>query len=239
MQSKPVSDAAEVATRTRAETGLNPILEAALMAGRVVIDDRTTSITMSPPNRLVAPLTSRSGEMAASKVNLNALLRVPCWIRVWVAGLISYQRTWEPAPPKTACWVHSAVTPPWAGSTAETAWVLRASRVSSASAVPGWGAEAGTWKALTGTEVPVAGIVAAPVADFVTVNTVRKVAPPDGMLAGRATAHPAELVSVWLAGTGVNAAVPSAFFSVPEIPAVNVPGAGQAVPDGGLVSQAI
>src|SRR6266699_1663243 len=214
MQSKPVSEAAEVATRTRAETGLNPILDAALMAGRVVIDDRTTSITMSPPNRLVAPLTRRSGEMAPSKVKTDALLTVPCWIRVWVAGLISYQRTWAPAPPKTACWVHSAVTPPCTGSTAVTAWVLRASRVSSKSAVPGWGAAAGTWKALTGTEVPVAGITAAPVADLVTVNTVRKVAPPDGMPAGRATAQPVELVSVWFATTEVYTAVPSAFFNV-------------------------
>src|SRR6266581_324238 len=239
MQSKPVSAAPEAAIWLREETGFGPILDATLMAGRVAVDDRTTAITMSPPNMLVAPLTRRSGEMAASKVKLDALVRVPCWISEWVAGLISYQRTWEPAPPKTVCWVQSAVTPPCAGSTAETAWVLRASRVSSLSVVPGWGAEAGTWKALTGTEVPVAGIVAVPAEDFVTLNTVREVAPPDGMLAGRATAHPAELVSVWLAGTGVNAAVPSAFFSVPEIPAVNVPGAGQAVPDGGLVSQAI
>jgi hypothetical protein len=145
MQSKPVSDAAEVVMVLRAETGFGPILDAALMAGRVVIDDRTTLIAMSPPNRLVAPLTSRSGEMAASKVKRDELVRVPCWIRAWAAGLISYQRTWEPAPPKTACWVHSAVAPPWAGSTAETAWVLRASRVSSTSAVPGWVAEAGTW----------------------------------------------------------------------------------------------
>jgi len=59
------------------------------------------------------------------------------------------------------------------------------------------------------------------------------------MLAGRATAHPVELVSVWLAGTGVNAAAPSAFFSMPETPALNVLGAGQAVPGGGLLSQAI
>src|SRR5947207_3087045 len=239
MQSKPVSDAAEAATRMRAETGFGPILDAALMAGRVVIDDRTRSITMSPPNMLVVPLTRRSGEMAASKVKTDELVRVPCWIRAWVAGLISYQRTWEPAPPKTACWVHSAVTPPCTGSTAETAWVLRASRVSSVSAVPGWVTEAGTRKALTGTEVPVTGITAAPVADLVTVNTVRKVAPPGGMLAGRATAHPAGLVSVWLAGTGVNAAVPSAFFSAPVSPTVSVPGAGQAVPAGGLVIQAM
>src|SRR6266705_4561883 len=239
MQSKPVSAAAEAAIWLREETGFVPILDATLMAGRVAGDDRTTSITMSPPNMPVAPLTRRSGEMAASKVKLDALVRVPCWISEWVAGLISYQRTWEPAPPKTVCWVQSAVTPPCAGSTAETAWVLRASRVSSLSVVPGWGAEAGTWKALTGTEVPVAGIVAAPVADFVTVNTVRKVAPPEGMLAGRATAHPVELVSVWLAGTGVNAAVPLAFFSVPLRPTVSVPGAGQADPGGGLLIQAM
>src|SRR6266567_3269410 len=239
MQSKPVSAAPEAAIWLREETGFGPILDAALMAGRVVSDDWTTSITMSPPNMLVAPLTRRSGDTAPSKMKLDALVRVPCWISEWVAGLISYQRTWEPAPPKTVCWVQSAVTPPCAGSTAETAWVLRASRVSSLSVVPGWGAEAGTWKALTGTEVPVAGIVAVPAVDFVTLNTVREVAPPDGMLAGRATAHPVELVSVWLAGTGVNAAVPLAFFSVPETPALNVLGAGQAVPDGGLLSQAI
>jgi hypothetical protein len=52
------------------------------------------------------------------------------------------------------------------------------------------------------------GMVAAPVADLVTLNSVRKVAPPEGMLAGLATAHPVEVVSVWLAGTGVNAGVP-------------------------------
>src|SRR6266536_3374757 len=196
MQSKPVSAAPEVATSLRADTRFDPILDATLMAGRVVVEDWTASITMSPPNWRVVPLTRRSGEMAASKVKLDALVRVPCWISEWVAGLISYQRTWEPAPPKTVCWVQSAVTPPCAGSTAETAWVLRASRVSSLSVVPGWGAEAGTWKALTGTEVPVAG-------------------------------------------TGVNAAEPLAFFSVPETPAVNVLGAGQAGPAGGLVSQAM
>src|SRR5437763_467896 len=190
MQSNPVSAAAEVAIVLSEEIAPDPILDATLIAGRVVADDWTTSITASPPNSFVVPLTRRSGDIAPSKVKSDELLIVPFWIREWAAGLISYQRTWEPAPPKTACWVHSAVTPPCAGSTASTAWVLRASRVSSTSAVPGWGAEAGTRKALTGTEVPVTGIVAAPVADLVTVNTVRKVAPPDGMEAGRATAHP-------------------------------------------------
>src|SRR6266536_2768866 len=187
MQSKPVSAAPEVATSLRADTRFDPILDATLMAGRVVVEDWTASITMSPPNWRVVPLARRSGEMAASKVKLDELVSVPCWIRARVAGLISYQRTWEPAPPKTACWVHSAVTPPCEGSTAETAWVLRASRVSSLSEVPGWGAEAGTLNALTGTEVPVAGIVAVPVEDLVTLNTVRNVAPLDGMQAGRAT----------------------------------------------------
>src|SRR6266567_2223605 len=82
-------------------------------------------------------------------------------------------------------------------------------------------------------------MVAVPVADLVTLNRVRKVAPPEGMLDGLATAHPVELVSVWLAGTGVNARVPLAFFSVPLIPVLNVLGAGQLDPDGGLVNQKI
>src|SRR6266571_9047959 len=80
-------------------------------------------------------------------------------------------------------------------------------------------------------------MVAVPVADLVTLNRVRKVAPPEGMLAGLATAHPVELVSVWLAGTGVNAGVPLAFFSVPLSPVLNVLAAGQVEPDGGLVTQ--
>src|SRR6266851_5233214 len=80
-------------------------------------------------------------------------------------------------------------------------------------------------------------MVAVPVADLVTLNRVRNLAPLAGMLIGLATAHPVELVSVWLAGTGVNAGVPPAFFSVPVIPVLNVLGAGQVDPDGGLVTQ--
>src|SRR5215472_1979444 len=188
MQSKPVSAAVEVASVVRGEIAPAPILDATLSAGRVVADDWTTPITMSPPNMLEAPLTRRSDDTAPSKVNSDALVMVPFWIRVWVAGLISYHRSWEPAPPNTACWVHSAVTPPWAGSVAKTAWVLRASRVSSRLEVPFCGAAAGILNALTGTEDPVAGITAVPLADLVTLNTVRKVAPAAGMLAGRATA---------------------------------------------------
>src|SRR5260221_2326666 len=82
-------------------------------------------------------------------------------------------------------------------------------------------------------------MVAVPVADLVTLNRVRNLAPPEGMLIGLATAHPVEPVSVWLAGTGVNAGVPLAFFSVPVAPALNVFAAGQADPDGGLVTQAM
>src|SRR5260370_7599256 len=77
MQSKPVSEAAEVAMVLRAETGFGPILDAALTAGRVVIDDRTTSITMSPPNRLVAPLTRRSGGMARRRGTAPPWSRCP------------------------------------------------------------------------------------------------------------------------------------------------------------------
>src|SRR5262249_61437864 len=76
---------------------------------------------LPPPNFLLAPLIRRSGDIAPLNVNRDGLLMVPFWIREWVAGLISYQRTWAPAPPKTVCWVHNAVTDPCLGSTADTA----------------------------------------------------------------------------------------------------------------------
>jgi hypothetical protein len=76
-------------------------------------------------------------------------------------------------------------------------------------------------------------MVAVPVEDLVIVNSVRKVAPPAGIFAGMATARPVDLLSVWLPGTGVNAAVPSAFLRLAVIPNLNVFGAGQLVPAGG------
>src|SRR5690349_11770524 len=112
MQSKPVSAAADVAIVVRGEIAPEPTLDATLMTGKAADDDWTTLMAMSPPNSLVLPLTRRSGDTAPSKVNSDELVTVPLWIRLCVAGLISYQRTWEPAPPKTACWVHRAVTPP-------------------------------------------------------------------------------------------------------------------------------
>src|SRR6266436_6025232 len=121
MQSKPVSAAADVETSLRAETAFAPILDATLMAARADADDWLTEITMSPPNFLLVPLTRRSGDIAPLNVYRDELVMVPCWITKWVAGLISYQRTWAPAPPKTVCWVHSAVTDRCAGSTADTA----------------------------------------------------------------------------------------------------------------------
>src|SRR6266851_2003216 len=144
MQSKPVSAAVEVATSVRAEMAFAPFLDATMIAGRADADDWLTLITMAPPNFLLVPLTRRSGDMAPLNVYRDKLLMVPCWISECFAGLISYQRTWAPGPPKTVCWVHSAVTDPCEGSTADSAWVGRVSRVSSLNEVPGWGAEAGT-----------------------------------------------------------------------------------------------
>src|SRR5262249_49746955 len=129
MQSKPASAAAEVAMVVRDEIAPDPILDATSMAGNADAEDWTTSMTMSPPNSLLEPLTRRSGDTAPSKMKLDGLLMVPFWIRLWVAGLISYQRTWEPTPPRTACWVHRAAAPPRAGAMASPAWGLRASRV--------------------------------------------------------------------------------------------------------------
>src|SRR5258708_4056972 len=80
-------------------------------------------------------------------------------------------------------------------------------------------------------------MTAAPVLDLVTLNRVRKVAPPEGMLPGLATAQPVELLSVWLAGTGVNAGVPLAFLSGFVFPNLKVFTAGQVDPDGGLLTQ--
>src|SRR6266702_669053 len=97
-----------------------------------------------PVSAALEAATSLRAEMAFAplldatlNVNRDELLMVPFWIREWVAGLISYQRTWAPAPPKTVCWVHSAVTDPCAGSMADTACVRRVSRVSSLNEVPG------------------------------------------------------------------------------------------------------
>src|SRR5215813_1996950 len=121
MQSKPLSAAAETATSLRAEMAFAPILDATLIAGSTAEDDWLTLITMSPPNFLLVPLIRRSGDIAPLNVNSDELVMVPFWIREWVAGLISYQRTWAPAPPKTVCWVHTPVADACAGSTADTA----------------------------------------------------------------------------------------------------------------------
>src|SRR5258708_7486680 len=78
-------------------------------------------------------------------------------------------------------------------------------------------------------------MVAVPLADLVTLNRVRKVAPLAGMLTGLAIAHPVELVSVWFAGTGVNAGDPLAFFSALVIPCLGN-AAGQDDPARGLAT---
>src|SRR5258706_11574297 len=80
-------------------------------------------------------------------------------------------------------------------------------------------------------------MVAVPVADLVTLNRVRKVAPLAGMLTGLAIAHPVELPSVWFAGTGVNAGDPLAFLSAPVIPCLGNVVVGQDDPAGGLATQ--
>ncbi len=63
----------------------------------------------------------------------------------WGVGLISYHRTWAPAPPSTA-WATHTVVALATGSKPETAWVIRPSSVSSVSSVFTeffWGAFAG------------------------------------------------------------------------------------------------
>src|SRR4051794_25600605 len=98
---------------------------------------------MFPPNAVVAPLTTRSGEIAALNAKVDAGETTPVWSTVPAAGLISYQRTRAPAPPFTVCCVQRPTTEPRVGSTAETAWVMRASLVSISCETPGCGAFAG------------------------------------------------------------------------------------------------
>src|SRR3712207_7804031 len=52
-----------------------------------------------------------------------------------------------------------------------------------------------------------------------------------------ATTKPSSLVSIWLAGTGVPACLPSASFRSVSVSTVNLPRFGQPLPAGGLVME--
>ena len=70
-------------------------------AGSLSGDGLLNVSTIEPPNRLTAPLTSRSGEMAPSNTHSVGLTTIPDWNRLSVAGSSSNQRIADPAPAAT------------------------------------------------------------------------------------------------------------------------------------------
>src|SRR4051794_11371020 len=189
---------------------------------------------MSLPNACVEPFDTRFGEMPPLNRKSVELAVVPCWKIVSAAGSISYHRTAEPAPPAIVCCVHNATRPPVprAGSIADTACVLRPSSVLITELVCDCGALGGIEKVGTLRSVPVVWKFGVPFAFFVTLNSESV---EDGFLPSTATTQPVLEPSVWLAGTGVNAWVPSLLWIPAARAAMNVLASGQVDPDAGLL----
>ena len=107
-------------------------------ASKIVLDTGKVPLTAKSAldvedakgNAAVVPLFARSGEIAPFQTNSDPLLTAPDCNRVPAPGSISYQRSCVPAPPKTACAVHTAMVFPRPGSTAATAASKRPSSVS-------------------------------------------------------------------------------------------------------------
>src|SRR5512132_2731809 len=102
-----------------------------LMAGNVLAGDVLTDIAMLSPHDPLVPVLARSGEIAPFQTKSEVLVADPDCKREPAAGLISYQRSSVPAPPKTAWAVQRPIWPPWPGSVAATAASKRPSSVSS------------------------------------------------------------------------------------------------------------
>src|SRR5205085_11548546 len=84
-----------------------PFFHTNLIAGYVVDEDVLTLMAMLSPNAAELPSLARSGETAPFHTYSEEFDDAPCWKSEAVAGFISYQRSWDPAPPNTACAVHS------------------------------------------------------------------------------------------------------------------------------------
>src|SRR5436309_8546666 len=111
MQPKSFSDAGEDLTRTGADCAPAPIFETILIDGWTLDELALKLIAMSLPNAFVPLLTIRLGEIPPLKKNSDVLVAFPCWNSLSANGSISYQRTSEPAPPATVCWVQMATRP--------------------------------------------------------------------------------------------------------------------------------
>src|SRR5213593_4619029 len=110
-----------------------PTFDTVCMAGNAVEPDVLTESTMLSPWAHRTRVQARSLETPGSNTYRLASDTVPDWNRLGCltgCGLISYQLTWAPAPPRTLWATHTAVLLLWPGSIPETAWVIRPSRVS-------------------------------------------------------------------------------------------------------------
>src|SRR5262245_41811737 len=173
---------------------------------------------------------ARSLEMPEFKTHRLALDTLPDWIIVGFftgSGLISYQLTCDPAPPTTAWDTHTPSLLPCAGSIPETACVIRPSSESMVSVVPICGASAGGWNAPTVMSTPVVlncgtlGLLG------LGRNACTLIFMPVPQMSGHSMSdsvmtNPTELVSVWMAGTGVKPMVPSPLRRSVNLPVVKV-----------------
>jgi hypothetical protein len=119
---------------TRADWAAAPSFDTCRTAGNEVGPEVVNPSTMFCPNAPVDVVLLRSGEMAPLNTWNEELVTLPLCSTTRVAGLISYQRTSERAAGEVfvACWVQSPTVPAARdGSIADTAWVGRASSVSS------------------------------------------------------------------------------------------------------------
>src|SRR5439155_9950341 len=99
---------------TNADWVFAPTLDTICTAGKACDEEVDTPMTMLLPNLAPLLLTTRSGEMPPLNTNRFGSVAAPLWKRAAFATSISYQRSCDPAPPNTACDVHSAVAPPCA-----------------------------------------------------------------------------------------------------------------------------
>src|SRR5215211_1177832 len=190
-------------------------------------------MTIPSPNCPDAPLTARSGEIAALKLYVEGLVTSPDWNVPLPERLSSYQRTSAPAPPATVCCVQSACFPPCDGSIADTACVTRPSSVSRRSALPFCGASAGTSYVGTLRLDPGFWMLALPSGFLESLNSVNEL---DGRAFGVAIIQPASAVSTELTGTAVKVCVKSGFKRSGTNVIPRLAGSGHVEPLGGLVT---
>ena len=110
-------------------------------------------IDMLAPKAFPLRFTTRSGDIPPFHTYSEESVAAPLWSNVGglVVGSISYHRSWDPAPPATACAVQMASVVPRRGSAAATACSKRPSSVSRTLVLLHCGALGGALNDATGT----------------------------------------------------------------------------------------